>query len=168
MIGEDDVARVQDQSAEPDLRFCRCSGCSARHHQLGASAVALWYLTSPSKQREEVCGTCANRRTAHGSREGSLTPMPDRGRRLAGRQVGGLTIYGVDAQEWLVCECFDQDCACGGTCTGRALYLWGGVDHDDWQYLCRTCCLRMLERGTPPNTSAVAAGDAPEEAATDA
>lgn len=146
---------VQPDPGPADIRFCRCTGCNTRHHREGAPAVARWYLDPPGKPREEVCGTCANRRTAHGNRGERLTPMPAQGRGLAGRVIAGLEINGVDPQQQLVCECFDQECACGGACTGLALYLWGGVEHIDWQYLCRACCLRMVERGTPPNTSAV-------------
>jgi hypothetical protein len=73
--------------------------------------------------------------------------MPAQGRVLVGRVIAGLPISGVDALEQLVCECYDPGCACGGSCTGLALFLWGGVEHEDWQYLCRVCCLRLLERG---------------------
>ena len=133
----------------PDIRCCRCSGCSARHHRTGAGAVARWYLDPPRKRREEVCGTCANRRKAQANRTERLTPMPAQGRVLVGRVIAGLPISGVDALEQLVCECYDQGCACGGSCTGLTLFLWGGVEHEDWQYLCRVCCLRLLERGGP-------------------
>jgi hypothetical protein len=137
---------------QPSILSCRCTGCGAPHHLTGGVAVARWYLDLPRRPREEVCGTCANRRTPGVTRRRYLTPLPGWGSRrwrLAGKVVAGLEITAVSAQEGVVCECYDPQCACDGRCTSGALYLWGGVEHEDWQYLCRACCLRLVERGGP-------------------
>jgi hypothetical protein len=62
--------------AEETIRHCACTGCSAPHHQAGTVAKARWYLDLPHGPREEVCGTCANRRTQHPTRAKWLTPIP--------------------------------------------------------------------------------------------
>ena len=149
-------AEDTDPTATTGIRACRCTGCGAPHHRTGAVAIARWYLDLSVKPRQEVCGTCANRRTTYASRSQSLTPIAGQRStfvRLIGKVVAGLEISGVSVEDDVVCECYDQDCTCSGTCTRPALYLWGGVEHDDWQYLCRTCCLRLVERGGPPVAS---------------
>jgi hypothetical protein len=142
--------------SQPDeqsgIRPCGCTGCGAPHHKTGAVAKARWYFDS-SVKREEVCGTCANRRTTSVTRSQYLTPIAGERStsiRLIGKMVAGLEISGVSAEEGVVCECSDHDCVCRGTCMRPAIYLWGGVDHDDWQYLCRLCCVRLVERGAAP------------------
>jgi hypothetical protein len=77
-----------------------------------------------------------------------------------GKVVDGLEISSVPAEDGVVCECYDPECTCTFPCTRPALYLWGGVDEDDWQYLCRACCLRLVERGTAPERSEEVAEDA--------
>jgi hypothetical protein len=146
-----------------DVAACACTGCGAPHHRTGAEATARWYLDLPARPRETVCGSCANRRTASASRTQYLTPIAGQRStfvRLAGKVVGGLEISSVPAEDGVVCECYDPDCTCSAPCTRPALYLWGGVEHDDWQYLCRTCCLRLVERGTAPELREEAAPDA--------
>jgi hypothetical protein len=146
-----------------DVAACACTGCGAPHHRTGILAIARWYLDLSVQPREEVCGTCANRRTSSASRSQYLTPMAGFGStrvRLVGKVVAGLEVSGVPAEDGVVCECYDQECGCGGTCTRPALYLWGGVDHDDWQYLCRACCLRLVERDTAPYRGKEVAEDA--------
>jgi hypothetical protein len=41
--------------------------------------------------------------------------MPVQGRGIVGRVIAGLVINGVDPLEQLVCECYDRECACGGS-----------------------------------------------------
>jgi hypothetical protein len=146
-----------------EVRPCACSGCGAPHHQTGVVATARWYLDLPARPREEVCGSCANRRTASATRSQYLTPIEGQGStrvRLVGKLVAGLEITGVPAEDGVVCECYDPACACTNPCRRPATYLWGGVDHDDWQYLCRLCCLRLVERGTAPERGEEVAEDA--------
>ena len=150
-------------SQHAGIQPCACTGCGAPHHRTGAVAIARWYLDLPAQPREAVCGTCANRRTTYASRSQYLTPMAGFGStrvRLIGKVVAGLEVSGVPVEDGVVCECYDQDCICSGTCTHPALYLWGGVEHDDWQYLCRICCLRLVERGTVLDRREEAAQDA--------
>ena len=142
---------------------CACTGCGAPHHRTGAVASARWYLNVPSRPREEVCGSCANRRTTYAMRSQYLTPMDGQGStrvRLVGKVVAGLEITRFPVEDGVACECFDPDCTCTIPCRRPALYLWGGVEHDDWQYLCRPCCLRMVERGTAPHSRGEVAEDA--------
>jgi len=140
--------------AGANIRPCRCSGCSATHHQTGAVALARWYLDFVRKPRQEVCGTCANLRTSKETRGRQLKPMPRQWRSAVGKMVAGLEVRGVSIGEGLLCECYDPGCPCRGTCTRRAVYLWGGVDEGDWQHLCRVCGWRLVERGTPPSSMA--------------
>jgi hypothetical protein len=142
---------------------CACTGCGAPHHRTEAVATARWYLDSPGRPREEVCGSCANRRTASATRSQYLTPIEGMGStrvRLVGKVIDGLVIGSVPAEDGVVCECYDPDCTCTAPCTRPALYLWGGVDHNDWQYLCRMCCLRLVERGTASERGEEVAEDA--------
>jgi hypothetical protein len=69
-------------------------------------------------------------------------------------------ISSVPAEDGVVCECYDPYCTCTALCMRPALYLWGGVDYDDWQYLCRACCLRLVARGTAPEQGEEVAEDA--------
>jgi len=156
-------AEDTDSTPTAAIQPCRCTGCGAPHHRSGAVVLARWYLDSPVKPREEVCGTCANRRTTHATRSQYLTPIAGRAStrvRLIGKVVAGLEISGVSVEEGVVCECHDRDCTCGEACQRPATYLWGGVEHDDWQYLCRLCCLRLVERGTAPDRGEEVAEDA--------
>ena len=70
---------------------------------------------------------------------------------LRGRIIGGLPVTGVSLTEGVHCECADPECAHGGGgCPALACYLWGGVEMDDWKYLCYSRAARMVERGTAP------------------
>jgi len=160
------VSQRRAEGTEPTatgIRSCGCSGCGAPHHRTGAVAIARWYLDSSTRSREEVCGTCANRRTTYATRSQHLTPIAGQAStrvRLIGKVVAGLEITAVSVEEGVVCECYDRDCTCGDACQRSAIYLWGGVEHDDWQYLCRICCLRLVERGTAPTRGEEGGSDA--------
>ena len=109
----------------PALRSCACTGCGAPHHRTGKVALARWYLASSSKGPEEVCGTCANRRTTHPTRSQYLTPIAGLGGtrlQLVGRVVAGRPITSVPVEDGVVCECYDRECSCKGKCQRTALY----------------------------------------------
>ena len=95
-----------------------------------------------------VCATCGRRYSI------------DEDYTLAGNVVAGLAISSVSIEEEVSCECHDQDCRCGATCTRTATYLWGGVEEENWQYLCPRCCLRLVERGTAPTRGEEGGSDA--------
>jgi hypothetical protein len=70
---------------------------------------------------------------------------------VLGRAVGGLESRGVTMRwEQVRCECVDRQCGCKARCKSKACYEWGSVDEGEWQFLCHRCCLRLVERGTPP------------------
>jgi hypothetical protein len=81
---------------------------------------------------------------------------------LLGRVVAGLTIQGI-AMRWekVHCECADKECRCEATCRGLACYCWGSVDDGTWQYLCRRCAGRLVERGTAPYSQTRVEGVSP-------
>ena len=159
-----------------DRKSCACTGCGAPHHRTGKLALARWYLAASSNTREEVCGTCANRRTTSATRSEYLTPIAGvrTHTHLVGRVVAGQPITSVPFEDGVVCECYDRECACEGRCQRTALYQWGdsdtdadleallahGEDHGDWLYLCRACCLRLVERGVVPDFEEEEAKDA--------
>ena len=93
--------------------------------------------------------------------------MPDLSKRSSGsflgRVIAGLVISGVSGQEQVWCECADPECGCQGRCRALAIYEWGSLDEEDWQYLCHRCAARMIERGTAPDVGAVTARGRPEE-----
>ena len=145
---------MTEERAALGLRVCACTGCGAPHHHTGKVALARWYLASSSNPQEEVCGTCANRRTTHTTRSEYLTPIEGLAGtrlRLVGKVVAGQRITSVPIEDEVVCECYDRECSCNGKCQRTALYEWGEEWDGDWLYLCRACCLRLVERGTVPD-----------------
>ena len=79
---------------------------------------------------------------------------------LAGKVVAGQEITRVADEDEVVCECYDRECTCNGSCRRPALYSWGQEEDGDYQFLCRACCLRLIERGFMPDFKAEEAKDA--------
>ena len=75
---------------------------------------------------------------------------------LLGVEVAGRKFSGVALGERVHCECHDPDCGCKAECSALAVYEWGSVAEDEWQYVCLRCAQRMVERGTAPETKGVA------------